>query len=161
MLKALPRFVKALRRTAYNHALKALLVEMLTMAHRLDLPLAAYKREAADLLKLNILLEADLYNERNRALEQCLAELFTSAELVEIICNPVIGHLRCDPVEYTRRWEDICYDVEEELDRRFKGVQRHMGFCFRFWQEKAALLREKYDIAWHSPAVMNPKVRFD
>ena len=75
--------------------------------------------------------------------------------------DPKIGHLRTDPVEYTREWEKIYYDVEDELDRRVANVPRQMGFCFQYWATKRELLMEKYGIDWRSPSQMNPRVMFD
>lgn len=161
LLNPLPRLLDAVRQTAYNHALRELLTEMIETVCLLGKPLTDYKREATELLKLNVLIGPDRDCPRSKALEHSLAGIFTPDELVGIIFDPVIGHLRRDPVEYTERWEDIIYDVEDELEQRFKGERRHMGFCYRFWHEKADLLREKYGIIWHSPAVMNPSVHFD
>lgn len=73
----------------------------------------------------------------------------------------VSAHLLFDPVERTPKWEEIIYDVEEECDRRLKGVPRGMGFCFMYWSEKRAILAEKYGIEWRSPHTMNPRVMFD
>lgn len=83
-------------------------------------------------------------------------------EFCNIIDHPKDdGLLLKDPVEYTLRWEEVYYDVVEELDRRFAGEPRYMGFCFRYWPEMANLLWEKYGIRWQDPHLMNPGVMFD
>ena len=69
-------------------------------------------------------------------------------------------HLLFDPVERTKEWEDIIYEVEKAVDRRLKGVPRGMGFCYEYWSVKRAELAKR-GIEWKSPSQMNPKVRFD
>lgn len=81
--------------------------------------------------------------------------------LMEIVARPDKGHLKHDPVEYSREWAEAAYDVEEELDKKFAGVRRGMGFCFMYWPAKQKLLKEKYGINWRTPSQMNPRVRFD
>ena len=69
-------------------------------------------------------------------------------------------HLLFDPVERTREWEDVIYDVEKACDERLKGVPRGMGFCFEYWSVKREELAKR-GIEWKSPSAMNPRVRFD
>ena len=71
------------------------------------------------------------------------------------------GHLKGDPVRWTLRFEKVIDSVEEEVDRRLKGVPRGMGFCFAYWAEKKSVLKESYGIDWKTPGEMNPKVLFD
>lgn len=75
--------------------------------------------------------------------------------------KPGTGCLRKDPVESSDEWKKIADSLERDLDKIFKGEKRHMGFCFRYWSVKKEILRKKYGIEWHSPAEMNPTVRFD
>ena len=70
------------------------------------------------------------------------------------------AHLKFDPVERTPEWEEVCYEVEKECDRRLKGEPRGMGFCFVYWSVKRDVL-SKYGIDWKSPSFMNPRVMFD
>lgn len=81
--------------------------------------------------------------------------------LMEIVGRPDKGHLKHDPVEYTREWAEAAYNVEEELDKKFAGVRRGMGFCFMYWPAKQELLKKKYGIKWRTPSQMNPRVKFD
>lgn len=161
--ETVPRIIDAVNDTVYNHASYDLTVMFLRKAFkdgRLDDRL---KGRARRLLKLRILLEdADGYESFfSKDLQEAIAGLFTSQELMKIIIDPRIGHLRCDPVEYTFRWEDIYYKVERRLDERFANAPRHMGFCFRYWNAKRTLLKEEYGIDWKSPSQMNPRVMFD
>ena len=71
-----------------------------------------------------------------------------------------IRHLNYDPVQLTEAWEENIYDVEKELEERFKDEPRHMGFCFRYWSAKSAALAKR-GIEWDSPQIMNPRTRFD
>ena len=70
------------------------------------------------------------------------------------------GMLKVDPVQATREWEDIIYDVEKEVDEQLKDEPRGMGFCFGYWSAKRAVL-ERRGIEWRSPSAMNPGVMFD
>ena len=65
-----------------------------------------------------------------------------------------------DPIQRTQEWEDVIYEVEKECDELLKNEPRHMGFCHRYWSVKREVLA-KYGIQWRSPAVMNPRIRFD
>lgn len=72
----------------------------------------------------------------------------------------VHAHLLFDPVERTREWEDIIYEVEKACDKRLKGVPRCMGFCHEYWSVKREELAKR-GIDWKSPRMMNPRVMFD
>lgn len=161
--ETVPRIIDAVNDTVYNHASYDLTVMFLRKAFKDGKLDENLKGRARRLLKLRILLEdADGYESFfSKDLQEAIAGLFTSRELMKIIIDPRIGHLRCDPVEYTFRWEDIYYKVERRLDERFANAPRHMGFCFRYWNAKRALLKEEYGIDWKSPSQMNPRVMFD
>ena len=161
--ETVPRIIDAVNDTVYNHASYDLTVMFLRKALKEGKLDENLKGRARRLLKLRILLEDVNSHESffSRDLQEAIADLFTSQELMKIIIDPRIGHLRCDPVEYTFRWEDIYYEVERRLDERFANAPRHMGFCFRYWNAKRELLKEEYGIDWKSPARMNPRVKFD
>lgn len=161
ILNALKRLVKVLEQTPYNHLLRDLLARLVMEYHNTDAEFEEYKGFAENLIKLDILLEPDPYLDKDSDLEDILSDLFSSSELIGFIRNPLIGYLRHDRVEYTWQWEDIAEEVETQLDELLKDVPRGMGFCFRYWSEKERLLKEKYGIDWHSPAIMNPGVIFD
>lgn len=70
------------------------------------------------------------------------------------------GHLKSDPIEWTRQYEDVIDDVERELDLLLYDHPRGMGFCHALWYYKEQVL-QMYGISWRSPHVMNPRVMFD
>lgn len=74
--------------------------------------------------------------------------------------NSLGGMLKVDPVQATKDWEDVIYEVENELDQELKDEPRGMGFCFGYWSAKRAAL-ERRGIEWRSPSSMNPGVMFD
>lgn len=160
---ALPRIIDALSETVYHHETYMLLISFISCAYeegRLDRRL---KKTVSHLLKLQILLEDPDWHGHliSNELQAAIARLFTSDELLQIMLHPAIGHLMEDPVEYTRRWEEIYYDVEDRLKLRFADERRRMGFCFMYWSAKQDLLKEEYGIDWHTPSQMNPRVMFD
>lgn len=160
--KAIPRMAQALSQSVFRHQLYDILLYYLRLVHRSGSLEKSSKKEAENMLRLHILLE-DSDSESyllNRDLQKAIAALCSSEELISIIMHPEKG-LRNDPVEYTRQWEEIFYDVEDELEERFANAPRQMGFCFQFWSAKVELLKDKYNIAWRTPAQMNPRVMFD
>lgn len=65
-----------------------------------------------------------------------------------------------DPVEYT----DEYLRVELELERLIRseiGEEKYLGFCHKYWSTKKNILKNKFEIAWKSPAELNPTIRFD
>ncbi len=161
--ETIPRLASAIGESVYNHALYEILLRYIRCVLKEDPEDKSVKPHAAKVLKLQILFrEPDFCSYLwSKDLQNAIANLFTPEELVKIIHDPRIGHLRRDPVEYTWEWEEIYYDVEEKIDERFASVPRHMGLCFRIWSAKRDLLKNEYGIDWHSPAQMNPRVHFD
>ncbi len=161
--ETIPRLAAALGESVYNHALYEILLRYIRCVLNEDPGDKSVKPHAAKVLKLQILFrEPDFCSYLwSKELQDAIANLFTPEELVKIIHDPKIGHLRRDPVEYTWEWEEIYYDVEDRIDKRFASVPRHTGLCFRIWSAKRELLKEEYGIDWRSPAQMNPRVRFD
>ena len=70
------------------------------------------------------------------------------------------GHLKNDPVEWTKAYEDVIDEADREAYSHLKDVPRGMGFCFAYWAEKREALA-RYGIEWNSPSRMNPGVMFD
>lgn len=68
--------------------------------------------------------------------------------------------LKHDPVEWTSRWEEVIDEADKIAEKRLSGTPRGMGYCFSFWHERAAALRE-FGIEWRNPHQMNPRVLFD
>lgn len=160
--QAIPRIADALEYSYYFHDLYEILLRFMRKAIAEGVDLSDIEDEAEMVVRLKILItdyyENYLFDDKIR---KALAEIFSSEKLVDIISRPDPGHLRRDPVEYTDEWEDIIYDAEEELDRRFANHPKGMGFCFMYWNAKQDLLKEKYGIEWRSPSQMNPRVMFD
>ena len=73
---------------------------------------------------------------------------------------PQTGHLKRDPVEWTKQWEDVIDEADRIAYSHLRDVPRGMGFCFAFWQERAAALRS-LGVEWRNPHLMNPSVHFD
>lgn len=79
---------------------------------------------------------------------------------METWCKDYGVSLKFDPVERTGNWEKVIYDVELECEEILKDERKGMGFCYEYWSTKAAALARR-GIDWRSPAVMNPRVKFD
>ena len=142
MSETLPRIIDAVAETVYHHAEYELLLIYILMAFKTGNLTDEFKGRVRKWMKLHLLLEeSDWLDFRlTKELERAMADMFTQTELFKIMLDPKIGHLRTDPVEYTREWEKIYYDVEDELDRRVANVPRQMGFCFQYWATKRELL---------------------
>lgn len=161
--ETVPRIIDVLSDSVYHYETYYLLMAYILRAYKEGKLDSSMKGRVRNALKLNLLLEDRnwSYQWHDRDFQDAIASLFTKEDLLKIIIRPDIGHLKKDPVEYTRRWEEIYYDVEKRLDERFANAPRHMGFCFRYWSAKRELLEEEYGIEWKSPSQMNPGVMFD
>ena len=160
IIDALSRLASALKNTPFNHAYYDVLCAIIETAETNGMNIADFKSQIATILKLHVLMQEDGRNIPEWVKQQ-VPKIFNSKELLDIIINSTIGHLRKDPVEYTWEWEEIYYDVEEQLEKIFEDEPRHMGFCFRYWSTKQDLLKNAYGIDWKSPSMMNPRVMFD
>ncbi len=160
-LQVLKRIIRTVESTPYHHLLRNLLEAFVLLAHHSGEDVSSFRREAEKIVKLDVLLEPDPYNESNKELDNLLSSIFTSEEILTFIHQPDLGHLAVDRVEYTWDWESIALEVEERLDEILADDYKGMGFCHRYWSVKTELLRKEYGINWHSPAAMNPGVLFD
>ncbi|MDE5881219.1 MAG: hypothetical protein K2H60_05770 [Muribaculaceae bacterium] len=149
--------------TVYNHDLYEMLILYLNAANNAGELNESMKGWIRKMLKLRILLEDGRWCDYllKTDLKSAIVKLMTSEELLKIILSPEISGRKKDPIEYTTKWEDIYYDVEDELDRRFANAPKGRGFCFHYWNAKKELLKDKYDIDWRSPSQMNPRIKFD
>lgn len=69
--------------------------------------------------------------------------------------------LKFDPIERTPAWEENYYEVEQAVDTAIgNDCVRGMGFCFEYWRVKQEVLMQR-GVEWHTPAQLNPRVRFD
>ncbi len=161
-LQVLKRIINAVKLTPFHHLLRDLLAAYVLKANHSGVKPADYRNEAEKVIKLNILLEPDAYQpHQDPELDNILANMFTSAELINMINSPRSGYMDVDRVEYTWYWESIALEVEEKLNKILANVPKGMGYCHYYWSEKADLLEKEYGIKWHSPAIMNPRIHFD
>lgn len=70
------------------------------------------------------------------------------------------GMLKVDPIQAMPEWEDIIYEVEQEVEQELNGEPRGMGFCYGYWSAKRAALARR-GIEWNPPPLMNRGVIFD
>lgn len=89
-------------------------------------------------------------------LSRCIA-LADEGRLEEI---PKTGHLKRDPVEWTKEWEEVIDEADRIAYEEIRDLPDGMGWCFAFWHARANALRQ-FGIQWRSPSVMNPNVMFD
>ena len=68
--------------------------------------------------------------------------------------------LKYDPVEDTPAFQTIKDELEAKIIAKI-GPNSGMGYCYLYWESKRDLLKKDYGIEWKSPALLNPKVRFD
>ena len=69
--------------------------------------------------------------------------------------------LLSDPIERSDAFLEIRYDLEKAVDEELtQGVDVDRPFCFRYWDCKKRILKEKYGLEWRTPAECNPNVRF-
>ncbi len=89
------------------------------------------------------------------------ALVFLSKDIVDDVFDTVMNrrrNLKHDPVEMTEAYLAVIDEVEERIEknREYRGF----GSCHHVWSLKTDYLAEK-GIVWHSPALLNPKFRFD
>ena len=91
--------------------------------------------------------------------EQAL--VFLPKDIVDDVFDTVMNrrrNLKHDPVEMTEEYLAVIDEVDEKIEknREYRGF----GSCHHVWSLKTDYLAEK-GITWHSPVVLNPRVRFD
>ncbi len=83
--------------------------------------------------------------------------------------------IKYDRVELSLKYLLIRRKLNKEVDAELNEFIEYMrskghhgfgrycgsGLCHVRWAIKAKILKEKYNIEWHSPATLNPRVRFD
>ena len=63
-----------------------------------------------------------------------------------------------DPVEMSEEYLAVIDEVEEKIENNRQSYG--LGSCHEVWNLKRQFLAEK-GISWKSPAILNPRVRFD
>ena len=91
--------------------------------------------------------------------EQAL--VFIPKDIVDDVFDTVMNrrrNLKHDPVEMTEEYLAVIDEIDEKIEknREYRGF----GSCHHVWNLKTDYLAEK-GIAWRSPVVLNPRVRFD
>lgn len=85
------------------------------------------------------------------------------------------GEIKYDRVELSLKYllirrkleKEVEAEVEEHIQymrsKGFPGYGNRIGYglCYTRWSIKKRILKEKFDIEWHSPSELNPHVRFD
>ena len=66
--------------------------------------------------------------------------------------------LKHDSIEMTEEYLAVIDEIEEKVEKS-RTTYGH-GSCFEVWSLKKSYLLE-YDIEWHTPAELNPRVLFD
>ena len=66
--------------------------------------------------------------------------------------------LKHDSIEMTEEYLAVIDEIEEKVEKS-RTTYGH-GSCFEVWSLKKSYLLE-YDIEWHAPAELNPRVLFD
>lgn len=163
---AMPRIIEAMKSSVYNRNRCLLMMAFLHRAALEDYNGRKYDREIIEevmrsWLNLYLLLDKENRPQMDITVYEFVNKILGSEEIEKIEKNPREGMLRKDPVEYTKRWEEVYYDAKAELDSIFADTPKRMGFCFEYWHAQAELLRRKYGIEWHNPHLMNPRVMFD
>lgn len=160
LVAAVGRIVEALRSTVFNHDRYGILDAFIRHAAKVADTEEKYDREAvADMARM--LYRLDNLLSIHGADDEAILKFISEDELLEIMKKPQEGDLKKDRIEYSRRWEDVYYDVEDELAVMFEGTPRCLGFCLEYWHAKSELLARKYRILWRDPHQMNPDVMFD
>lgn len=85
------------------------------------------------------------------------------------------GGIKYDRVELSLKYLLIRRKLEKEVEveiedfieymssqgRHIERCQCGNGLCFVYWSIKQRILKEKFNIEWHSPSELNPRVKFD
>jgi hypothetical protein len=66
-----------------------------------------------------------------------------------------------DPIEQTDEYKTIEKELEAKIADELKGVTRTRGYNRKYWRVKSEILKNEYSMEWKSPAVLNPRIKFD
>ena len=69
--------------------------------------------------------------------------------------------MKTDLIEKSEAYRAIEKELEAKIEKKLEGVQRGHGYCHRYWQAKAEILKSDYGIEWKSPSALNPRIKFD
>jgi hypothetical protein len=74
--------------------------------------------------------------------------------------RPLAAGERYDAQEDDPKLRDAFAAADAAAERRVGNVKRDDRFIFAFWAEKKAILRDKYQIEWKTPAELNPQITY-
>ncbi len=85
-----------------------------------------------------------------------ISDLIRSAE------SDFAKELLFDEIERSDAFLSVRYDVEAAVEEALeKGIHSEISsYCLRYWKVKRSILKERYNISWKSPDLMNPQIRF-
>ena len=73
-----------------------------------------------------------------------------------------IKYTKHDPFEWTKEWDNLIDEVDAKVYENLGiPIERYLGFCHTFWEERKKVFKELYGIDWRTPAEMNPEAMFD
>lgn len=94
-------------------------------------------------------------NDQCEDLFALLADCLPAEKMQEMLKEAGKHYIKKDPVELTEAYLAVIDEVEEKIESN-----RQTDVCFEAWQLKEEYLAA-HGIKWRSPAVLNPRVRFD
>lgn len=100
----------------------------------------------------------DKWEEETNRLIRCTAPDISEDEKLAMIEE--VRMVKYDPIQFSEPWEENIYEVELELEEKFKNKSYFMGFCHMYWMAKEEALAKR-GIEWRSPQEMNPNTMFD
>ncbi|MCD8387658.1 MAG: hypothetical protein LUD17_12325 [Bacteroidales bacterium] len=62
------------------------------------------------------------------------------------------AHLKHDPVEWTREWEDVIAIAQRDAAERMADTPKGMGYCFAWWSSVQDMLLRQFQLNWRTPA---------
>jgi len=83
-----------------------------------------------------------------------------TARLIKDAEKDISMQIKTDPVERSKEFLAIRYEIERIVDEEIASDHSEEGFCLKYWRVKKKLLKEKFSIHWKSPAETNPEIRF-
>jgi hypothetical protein len=66
-----------------------------------------------------------------------------------------------DPIEDDSAMQTILREADRLADAELARQNRGLGFCHQFWRTKQRILKKQFNVAWFSPAEMDPSSIFD
>lgn len=72
------------------------------------------------------------------------------------------ANILCGEYVLRKEWDNLIDKVDAKVHENLGiPIERYLGFCHTFWQERKEVFKELYGIDWKTPAEMNPGAMFD